>query len=69
MLTVPSLKTGVDVDGSGMTTVDITAKIQGSLLEDLESMGAEVSYLYRNTIIHATVSLDQVGNDRRPSTR
>ena len=60
-LAVPSLETGVDVDGSGRTTVDITARIQGSLLEDLKSMGAEVSYLYpQYNCLRATVSLDQL---------
>ena len=61
MSAVPSLKTGVDVDSSGRTTVDITAKIPGSLLEDLESMGAEVSYIFpQYNSLRATIALDQL---------
>ena len=58
---VPTLETGVAIDQQGKTVVDITARVGGSLIEDLAAAGAEVSYVYpQYNSLRATVPLDQL---------
>ncbi|HYV06583.1 MAG TPA: S8 family serine peptidase, partial [Blastocatellia bacterium] len=56
-----TLETGIAVDAQGRVTVDITAKIGGSLIEDLAAAGADLSYIYpQYNSLRATVALDQL---------
>jgi hypothetical protein len=58
---VPAMETGVVIDGNGKTEVDITARIEGSLLEDLDASGAEVSSVFpQYNALRARVALDQL---------
>ena len=59
--TVRSLSAEVGADDSGRVTVDISAKVDDQLLNDLRGMGVEVSQVFRqNNSLRANASLEEL---------
>ena len=60
---VPSLEVNSQLEMYDSVEVDITADVEGALLEDLESAGASVSGVYpQYRSVRATVPIDQLEN-------